>query len=293
MRYFLLVILLLLLVGGLAHAAIFPCSNESSESALSCTNCDTMGLISVTATPANATITLDPGLNTSYTGISQVAIGREAGTYSFVVSLTGYTDYSGQYQICPKRVTHVSVTLTKTIGNVRLLHTIALQPLTSPPTTAITTAPGITTQVTGQVTTLVTAASTSLPVQSQPAGTAAPQDTLGALTVTTTPAGALILIDGVQRGVSPATIPGLSAGTHTVLLKIDGYQDLSTPVVIAAGKTQDYATSLVKNSANSATTVATANATAGTTKGVAPGFEAVLGIIAIGAILAVRRIGRK
>lgn len=293
MRYFLLVILLLLLAGGLAHAAIFPCSNESSEGALSCTNCDTMGLISITATPANASITLDPGQNMTYTGISPLAIGQEAGTHSFVVSLTGYTDYSGQYQICPKRVTHVSVTLTKTIGNVRLLHTIALQPVTSLPTTAITTAPGITTQITGQVTTPVTAGITNLPVQSQPAGTTASQDILGSLSVATTPAGAFIFIDGVQRGVSPATIPGLSAGTHTVLLKLDGYQDFSAPVMIAAGKTQDYATSLVKNAAAPATTVATANATASTTKGVAPGFEFVAALLATGAILAVRRMGRK
>jgi hypothetical protein len=120
-------------------------------------------------------------------------------------------------------------------------------------------------------------------------GTTIQQDTLGALTVTTTPAGALILIDGVQRGVSPATIPGLSAGTHTVLLKLDGYQDLSTPVMIAAGKTQDYATSIVKNAATPATTVVTANPTAATTKGVAPGFEFVAALLATGAILVLRK----
>ena len=64
----------------------------------------------------------------------------------------------------------------------------------------------------------------------------------GSLSVTTTPAGVSIFIDGVQRGVSPATIPGLAPGDHTLLMKVDGYTDLSTPVSITAGKTTEYTT---------------------------------------------------
>jgi hypothetical protein len=103
----------------------------------------------------------------------------------------------------------------------------------------------------------------------------------GSLSVTTTPAGAFIFIDGVMRGASPATIPGLSTGSHTLLLKIDGYQDLSTPVIIATGKTQDYSTSLVKNAADP--TVTTVK------KSAFPGFGAVLGIAIIGAVLCMRK----
>jgi hypothetical protein len=98
----------------------------------------------------------------------------------------------------------------------------------------------------------------------------------GSLSVATSPAGALIVIDGIQRGVSPATIPGLSAGSHTVLLKLDGYQDLSAPVTITAGQTQTYTTGL-SPSATSRPAVPVATKT--------PGFEAALGIAALGAVL--------
>jgi hypothetical protein len=119
-------------------------------------------------------------------------------------------------------------------------------------------------------------------------GSAAQTDTLGSLSITTTPAGAFIFIDGVQRGVSPATIPGLSAGTHTLNLKLDGYQDISTPVTIVAGKTQDYSSGMAKNAAAVPGAMETANATAMPKK--TPGFEFALALVAMGAVLGMRRI---
>jgi len=276
MRYTLLVILACLVLASPVLAAVFPCSVNSSAGALNCTGCENMGLISIKAVPMNASITINPNQSTAYTGFSQISLAQDPGTHSFVVTLSGYYDYTGQFQICSKKVTSVSVELTKTppvtLGNARLSHTIALQPVTSLPTTTITTVPGTTSQVTEQAT---------LPVTT---GTSVPQDMLGSLSVTTTPAGAFIFIDGVQRGVSQATIPGLSAGTHTLLLKLDGYQDLSTPVTIAAGKTQDYTTAMVKNAAAQITQAAPENTTAGTKKGIAPGFEFTLAFAAMGAI---------
>jgi hypothetical protein len=77
--------------------------------------------------------------------------------------------------------------------------------------------------------------------------TTAPTGSFGSLSVITDPAGATIFIDGVQQGISPATIPGISAGTHTMLLKRDGYQDLTLPVTITAGSTQHYSSALLKS----------------------------------------------
>jgi hypothetical protein len=93
----------------------------------------------------------------------------------------------------------------------------------------------------------------------------------GSLSVTTTPAGVSIFIDGVQRGVSPAIIPGLTPGDHTLLLKLDGYTDLSTPVSITAGKTTEYTTGLAKTARSS------------------PGFEFILALAAMGAVLFTKR----
>jgi len=103
----------------------------------------------------------------------------------------------------------------------------------------------------------------------------------GSLSVTTTPAGATVFIDGVQRGVSPTTIPGLAPGDHTLLLKLAGYEDLTAPVTITAGQTQAYTTAL-----SPAVTPLPALPAATRT----PGFGAVPGIMATGALLFVRKI---
>jgi hypothetical protein len=126
-----------------------------------------------------------------------------------------------------------------------------------------------------QVTQVLTATTTAaVPVQAQAS--------VGSLSVATSPAGATIIIDGVQRGISPATIPGLSGGSHTLLLKLNGYQDLSAPVTISAGQTQTYTTGL-----SPVGSAAAANPVPIQTK--SPGFEAAIGLAALGAVLFVRK----
>ena len=73
-----------------------------------------------------------------------------------------------------------------------------------------------------------------------------PDLSTGSLSVTTDPPGAQVSIDGVVRGVSPATIPGLAVGTHTLELRLEGYQNLKTTVNITAGQAQEYTTGLLK-----------------------------------------------
>lgn len=68
----------------------------------------------------------------------------------------------------------------------------------------------------------------------------------GSLTVITDPSGAQVLVDSDVKGMSPATFPGLTVGTHTVLLKLEDYYDLSTTVNITAGQNQNYTTGLRK-----------------------------------------------
>jgi PKD repeat protein len=95
-----------------------------------------------------------------------------------------------------------------------------------------------------------------------------PDTGTGSLSVTTDPAGAEVYIDGVLRGGSPATIPDLPAGTRMLLLRRDGYQVMTVPVEIPAGKTTEYSTALVPESGSpgasiSATTAVIALAIAG------------------------------
>ena len=103
----------------------------------------------------------------------------------------------------------------------------------------------------------------------------------GSLSVTTTPAGATIFIDGVQRGISPATIPALFAGPHSLLIRMDGYADLTVPVTITKGLTQTYTATLLP---------ATTQLPAQPANKKTPGFVAGAGIAALGAVLVVKKI---
>ncbi|HUW85417.1 MAG TPA: PEGA domain-containing protein, partial [Methanoregula sp.] len=68
----------------------------------------------------------------------------------------------------------------------------------------------------------------------------------GLLAVTTDPPGAEVYIDGVFKGVSPITIPGLSDGEHTIVLTMQDYANTTSNLTITAGQTQKFATGLHK-----------------------------------------------
>jgi hypothetical protein len=99
----------------------------------------------------------------------------------------------------------------------------------------------------------------------------APASGYGSLSLTTTPAGALVYVDGAMMGVTPTTIPMLSEGPHSITLVMDGYQDLKTTITVNAGTTSEYITGLVK-----------------TTK--TPGFSAGIAAISIGMLLLYRKM---
>lgn len=105
----------------------------------------------------------------------------------------------------------------------------------------------------------------------------------GSFSVTTTPAGATVFVDGVQRGISPAVIPDLAPGAHTLLIRMNGYADLTVPVTITAGQTQTYTATMLP----AATQLPALPANKKT-----PGFKAVAGITALGAVLVVKKISQ-
>jgi hypothetical protein len=59
----------------------------------------------------------------------------------------------------------------------------------------------------------------------------------GTLQVSSSPAGAQIFIDNVYAGITPATIPGVSTGSHLILLKLSGYTDFEVSAQVSAGQT--------------------------------------------------------
>jgi hypothetical protein len=58
----------------------------------------------------------------------------------------------------------------------------------------------------------------------------------GTIIINTTPAGAMVSINGVQQGISPITL-SVDAGTYSITIQLSGYNDISTSVTVAAGET--------------------------------------------------------
>jgi hypothetical protein len=188
------------------------------------------GTLSVSSTPSGADVYID----NAYKGLTPVSISAVPnGNHVLLVKLDGYLDHSR---------TVVVMGDTQTI-------TASLVPKPTPTTTAPTPV-----QPTGTGT--------------QPQGT--PAVGYGSLTVATSPPGAQVFVDNALKGITPATIPGLSAGTHVLLLKMDGFQDLSTTITITAGQTAEYATALSANVKTS-------------------GFEVIAAVLSIGLLVLARK----
>lgn len=120
------------------------------------------------------------------------------------------------------------------------------------------------------ITTTATTRTTAIATQS-PEQTASPQITgSGSLSVTTTPPGAQVYVDGGMKGITPTTIPGLSPGVHAIVLKMEGYQDLTTSITITTGQTSEYSTGLSGNAKT-------------------PGFEAIAAVLSLGVLFVMGR----
>lgn len=79
------------------------------------------------------------------------------------------------------------------------------------------------------------------------------QPTSGTIVVSSTPVGAYIYLDGNYQGRTTAqgfVIIGVSPGTHTVTLKLDGYQDAATSVNVNAGQQSSVSLTLQTPGAN-------------------------------------------
>lgn len=61
--------------------------------------------------------------------------------------------------------------------------------------------------------------------------------TTGDISVSSSPSGASIYLDGSYQGVSPMTIKGIQEGSYTIILKDIGYQDWSQTIKVRPGDT--------------------------------------------------------
>ena len=71
--------------------------------------------------------------------------------------------------------------------------------------------------------------------------------TTGSIQVNSTPSGARIFLDNVDRGTTPATISDVSVGSHAIRLTRENYRDYSDTVYVSGGQTTQFNATLSKN----------------------------------------------
>jgi hypothetical protein len=216
----------------------------------------TTGSISFLSSPSGADIYLDNVLQTVKTPAT--ITGVSAGSHSYILRLSGYNDATGTVTVVAGQTATVSVTLTPvvTIGSISFASTPSgadiyldnvLQTVKTPATITSVSAGSHSyllrlsgyNDATGTVT--VTAGQTSTV-----SVTLTPVVTTGSISFSSTPSGADIYLDGtLQTAKTPATITGVSAGSHSYILRLTGYNDGAGTVTVTAGQMATVSVTLV------------------------------------------------
>lgn len=103
-----------------------------------------------------------------------------------------------------------------------------------------------------------------------------PAVTTGSIHITSTPSGATIYLDDIYEGaITPYTLSGVSAGEHTVTLRLEGYSDGISKVTVTGGEVEQLSIGLAPGSSSGGTVQPTSTPL--------PGFVALTALVALAA----------
>jgi hypothetical protein len=220
-----------------------------------------VGVIQAKSNPGGADVYID-GL---YSGATSATVGNLAAGPHFVeLRRAGYNSWIDTVQVLPGQVTIIDVTLevasTVQSGSISVSSTPpgasvyldgGFQGITQPGNPLDLTAipPGPHTvrlslagyqDYTGNV--QVMAGSVAL-VEAVMVPSTSPTDA-GTLQVNSDPQGANVFLDNLCRGVTPLTLTPVEAGSHSLLVRLTGYNDYTSTVTIAPGQVVQVQTGL-------------------------------------------------
>jgi len=231
------------------------------------TPAQTQGTVSFISNPSGAHITFDGG----YIGFTPYTMGGVSkGAHVVEFSLPGYVEWSSTIHVYPGQTTYVSESLTPmaqpTTGSVRIstspsyasVYLDGVYQGTSSPGTGLyigsvlagthTISASLSGYQTATTSVAVTAGkTTSISLALQP-GTPSPTPVpsgSGSLQVSSSPAGAIVYLNDVNKGITPTTLSNIGAGTYAIILKLTGYEDWNSQVSVANGQTAQVSAVLV------------------------------------------------
>lgn len=221
----------------------------------------TSGSLYVTSDPSNAYIYLDG----NYRGRTPMSLSNVAsGTHVIETDLSGYYDWKSTVNVPQGGTRTVSAILSpipvstsgwmyvsstpggatvlvdgRNMGQTPVTGSLNLDAISTGDHTVVLTLNGYT-DYSSRVT--VTASTVSQVIATLvPAGSSS---TTGILSITSSPAGANVLLDNTLQGVTPLTIPSVATGSHTLQIQMPGYQEYLTTVQVNAGATNTVAAGL-------------------------------------------------
>ncbi|MFH1562367.1 MAG: PEGA domain-containing protein [Nitrospirota bacterium] len=200
----------------------------------------TTGSLTIISTPPGANIFIN-GTNTGITTPAQLPL--QVGSYTLALMLTNYYAYTTTFTINPGSVTYISGTLIPYPGTFSVLSSPSgANILINGSNTGMTTPAQLPLQI-GSYTlalTLTNYYTYTTTFTINPCSVTYISGTLtlitGSISVTSTPDGANIWLDGgtQTQGTTPAILTGIIPGTHTIKLTKQGYCDWFGTVTVPA-----------------------------------------------------------
>lgn len=201
------------------------------------------GFLSISTIPSGASVFID-GIASSTTPIN--VTGLDAGSHQVRLTMSGYSDYVGTATIYEGQTTYLPAILTKpTTG------TLAV---TSVPDSAVLFVDDVEKGRTPQTITKMSPGNHTIKLSfggyndfistftitvGQTTTINAllkPGSNTGIVTIFSQPSGASINLDGWQKGITPAVISNLKAGSHQLTLSMAGYGDWKQNISVLGGE---------------------------------------------------------
>jgi hypothetical protein len=212
-----------------------------------------VGVLQVKSSPGGADVYVDG----FYSGSTATTVGNlAAGQHILQLRLAGYRDWIGNVKVPPNGVTVIDATLematADTTGNIVVSSdpfgaSVYLDSNYQGQTQADNTLdltgiqPGshiLELQLTNYqdfMTTVDIQSGGTIPVSAELVPATIVSE-IGTVQITSDPQGANIFLDNIYQGITPLTISSLNAGTHTLVLRLPGYNDYSSLVTITPGQ---------------------------------------------------------
>ena len=218
------------------------------------------GTVSVTSNPNSALVYMDG----NYQGKAPLTVTLYPGTHAFRLSLSGYADYSANVYVTANTNQQLNAVMAPAVygtaavtslpgasifvdsnvqGKIPASGTLMIYNVANGNRLFKVTATGYndwlnSVYIQPNVVTPVNAALT--PVGTNPT----PVPATGNIEIVSTPSGAEVYVDNLYKGYTPATLTGIAAGQHQLLLKCTGYVDYTQAVTVNSGQTTPLAISM-------------------------------------------------